>query len=61
MAGMGVGHILYVPLVLIIGLVIGWALGKRAAEQEAARHNARVRGRRGGTQLPQQDASNSEE
>jgi hypothetical protein len=28
---MGAGHFLYIPAVLLIGIVIGWILGSRAA------------------------------
>jgi hypothetical protein len=28
---MGAGHFIYIPAVLLIGIVIGWVLGQRAA------------------------------
>jgi hypothetical protein len=28
---MGAGHFIYIPAVLLIGIVIGWILGSRAA------------------------------
>jgi hypothetical protein len=52
-AGMGAGHFLYIPAMVIIGLVLGWILGSRAArdafaaelrkrEEDAARKAARA-------------------
>jgi hypothetical protein len=49
---MGAGHFIYIPAVLLIGIVIGWILGSRAAadayaadlkrrEERARRDNAR--------------------
>ena len=29
--GMGAGHFIFIPAVLLIGIVIGWILGARAA------------------------------
>lgn len=29
--GMGAGHFIFIPAVLLIGIVIGWVLGSRAA------------------------------
>ena len=51
---MGAGHFLYIPAVLLVGIVIGWILGGRAArdafvvemkrrEETAARKAARGR------------------
>jgi hypothetical protein len=31
LAEMGAGHFIYIPAVLLIGIVIGWILGSRAA------------------------------
>lgn len=31
MGGMTAGHFIYVPAILMIGVVIGWVLGSRAA------------------------------
>jgi hypothetical protein len=31
MGGMTAGHFIYVPAILMIGVVIGWILGSRAA------------------------------
>jgi hypothetical protein len=30
-AEMGAGHFIYIPAVLLVGIVIGWILGSRAA------------------------------
>ena len=49
---MPAGHFIYIPAILLLGLVIGWILGSRAAadayaaelrrrEERAARKNAR--------------------
>ncbi|MEL6179971.1 MAG: hypothetical protein AAFS10_13515 [Myxococcota bacterium] len=45
---MTVGHLLYIPAMLIVGLIVGYTLGLRAAERQAAEHNSRAerRGRR---------------
>jgi hypothetical protein len=50
-AEMGAGHFIYIPAVLLIGIVIGWILGSRAAadayaaelkrREERARRQAR--------------------
>lgn len=50
---MGAGHFLYVPAVILVGIVIGWILGSRAArdayafqmkrqEEDAARKAAKA-------------------
>lgn len=31
-------HVFYIPLILFVGVVLGWAFGKRQAEKEAAGH-----------------------
>ncbi|MEI6668276.1 MAG: hypothetical protein WCP29_08985 [Acidobacteriota bacterium] len=33
---MGAGHFLYVPSMIVIGIVIGWILGSRAARDAFA-------------------------
>ncbi|MFB3855327.1 MAG: hypothetical protein ACE148_16120 [Vicinamibacterales bacterium] len=33
---MGAGHFLYIPAVLLLGIVIGWILGARAARDAFA-------------------------
>lgn len=39
---MTLGHFIYIPLVLLFGLVVGHTLGRKSAEREAAEHNARA-------------------
>jgi len=50
----GAGHFIYIPTVIVIGIVIGWILGSRAArdtfaaelrrrEEAAARKESRAR------------------
>lgn len=34
--GMGAGHFIFIPAVLLIGVVIGWILGGRAARDAFA-------------------------
>lgn len=36
MEGMGAGHFIFIPAVLLIGIVIGWILGARAARDAYA-------------------------
>jgi hypothetical protein len=36
MGGMGAGHFIFIPVVLLIGVVIGWMLGSRAARDAYA-------------------------
>jgi hypothetical protein len=36
MGKMGAGHFLYIPATIVIGLVIGWILGSRAARDAFA-------------------------
>jgi hypothetical protein len=53
-AEMGAGHFIYIPAVLLVGVVIGWILGSRAAadayaaemrrREERARRRERSRG-----------------
>lgn len=53
MGEMGAGHFLYIPAVAVVGMVIGWILGSRAArdayaqeirrrEEDAARKAAKA-------------------
>jgi hypothetical protein len=35
------GHIFYIPIMIIIGLVVGYYLGRQAEEKAAAQHNER--------------------
>jgi hypothetical protein len=34
--GMGAGHFIFIPSVLVIGIVIGWIMGARAARDAYA-------------------------
>jgi hypothetical protein len=36
MEGMGAGHFIFIPAVLLVGIVIGWILGSRAARDAYA-------------------------
>ncbi len=36
MGEMGAGHFIYIPTLLVIGIVIGWILGSRAARDAFA-------------------------
>ncbi len=36
-------HILYIPLILLVGLVLGYILGLRAARAEQAREKERLK------------------
>ena len=36
MADMGAGHFIFIPAVLLVGIVIGWILGSRAARDAFA-------------------------
>ena len=36
-------HVLFIPLVLVIGIVIGWVLGGNAARQKIAEKAKRTR------------------
>ena len=31
---MGITHLLYIPLMMVIGIAVGWALGGRSAQAE---------------------------
>ena len=33
---MGAGHFIYIPLILLLGIVIGWVLASRAARDAVA-------------------------
>jgi hypothetical protein len=35
------GHIFYIPIMIIIGLVVGYYLGRQAEEKAAAQHSER--------------------
>ena len=36
-------HVIFIPLVLVIGIVIGWVLGGNAARQKSAEKAKRAR------------------
>ena len=36
MGSMGAGHFLYIPVTIVLGIVIGWLLGSRAARDAYA-------------------------
>ena len=36
MEGMGAGHFIFIPSVMLVGIVIGWILGSRAARDAFA-------------------------
>lgn len=42
---MTTGHIFYIPVVLLVGLILGYSMGRRAEEQAQARHGERAGGR----------------
>lgn len=46
MEGMGAGHFIFIPAVLLVGIVIGWILGSRAARDAFAAELRRREGRR---------------
>jgi hypothetical protein len=43
---MGAGHFIYIPALLLVGIVIGWVLGSRAARDAYAAELRRREGRR---------------
>ena len=48
------GHFIYIPVAVLVGIVIGWVLGSRAAADAAAAEKRRreERAARGGGQTP---------
>jgi hypothetical protein len=49
MGEMGAGHFIFIPAVLLVGIVIGWILGSRAARDAyAAELKRRDERRKGG-------------
>ena len=46
MDGMGAGHFIFIPAVLLVGIVIGWILGSRAARDAFAAELRRRENRR---------------
>ena len=49
---MGAGHFLYIPAVLLVGIVLGWVLGSRAARDAYA---AELRRREARAQRPKRE------
>jgi hypothetical protein len=51
-ANMNAGHFIFIPAILLIGIVIGWILGSRAAKDafsmELRRREERVKNRSAG-------------
>jgi hypothetical protein len=45
-------HFLYIPGVLLVGVVIGWILGSRAAADAYAAQLRKMKGRAGDSQSP---------
>lgn len=45
--GMTAGHFIYIPSVLLIGIVVGWILGSRAARDAYAAELRRREARNG--------------
>lgn len=43
---MTAGHLIFIPAVLLIGIVIGWILGARAARDAYARELRKMQNRR---------------
>ena len=50
-SNMSAGHFIFIPAVLLIGIVIGWILGSRAAADAYAAELRRRDARRAGTAL----------
>ena len=47
MGEMGAGHFIYIPAMILLGVVIGWILGSRAAQGRVRRRTAPPGGFRG--------------
>jgi hypothetical protein len=56
MGDMGAGHFIFIPAVLLVGIVIGWILGSRAARDAYA---AELRRRDARKPPPRADAPES--
>ena len=54
LSGMTAGHFIFIPAVLLFGIVIGWILGSRAAA-DAYAAELRRRGERAARQIPRSD------
>ena len=48
-------HFIYIPAILLIGVVIGWILGSRAAADAYAVQARRERGRNQGSRIKNQE------
>jgi hypothetical protein len=44
---MGAGHFIYIPVVLLIGIILGWVLGSRAVRDAYAAEMKRQKRRQG--------------
>lgn len=40
---MSIAHVVYVPTVFLVGLIVGWIAGSRAARSELAKQGARLK------------------
>ena len=54
LSGMSAGHFIFIPAVLLFGIVIGWILGSRAAS-DAYAAELRRREERAARQIPRSD------
>ena len=54
LSGMTAGHFIFIPAVLLFGIVIGWILGSRAAA-DAYAAELRRREERAARQIPRSD------
>ena len=54
LGGMSAGHFIFIPAVLLFGIVIGWILGSRAAS-DAYAAELRRREERAARQMPRSD------
>lgn len=54
LSGMTAGHFIFIPAVLLFGIVIGWILGSRAAS-DAYAAELRRREERAARQIPRSD------
>ena len=58
-ANMPSSHFIFIPAVLLIGVVIGWVLGSRAARDVCGDSGAKERASRGGRAAGPQAAGHS--
>jgi hypothetical protein len=56
LSGMTAGHFLFIPAVLLVGMVLGWILGSRAARDafaaELKRRDAKAQRRAASARVP---------